>query len=288
VSGRLVDIGDTALNVVERGDSADPAVFLLHGGPGLDHHEFADYLDPLAERYRMLFVDERGQGRSGPAAPETWTLEHMAADVGALARALGLERYAVLGHSFGAFVALQHAVDEPDPARATIVSAGVPSTRFLSGVDEALAEFEPAGMGARIADAWTREADAETHDDVASLWHDQLPFHFADPLDPRIADYEERTAGAAYSPHVLSHFAAIDYGMIELEARLGDARGPMLVIAGRHDRACPVIAAEAIAAGVPGAELTVLENSAHMGFVEETDAYLAAVTSFLDRWRGAG
>jgi proline iminopeptidase len=58
----------------------------------------------------------------------------------------------------------------------------------------------------------------------------------------------------------------------------------MLVLVGRHERTCPVAASEAIAAGVAGAELVVLEHSAHMGFVEEPEAYVAAVRSFLDRW----
>jgi pimeloyl-ACP methyl ester carboxylesterase len=281
---RLVDIGDTALSVVERGSG--PAVIVLHGGPGLDHHEFGDYLDPLAESYRLILVDQRSQGLSPPSDPATWTLEQMAADVGALARSLDLGRHAVLGHSFGAFVALQHAVDEPDPERATIVSDGVPSTRFLSGVEEALAHFEPAELREQVADAWARESEARTPEDVASLLEDQLPFHFADPRDPRLAEYAERSAGGVGSADVLRHFEAIDYGMIEVEDRLDRVEGPMLVLVGRHERTCPVAASEAIAAGVPDAELVVLEHSAHMGFVEEPEAYVAAVRLFLDRWAG--
>ncbi|MCW3063052.1 MAG: hypothetical protein JWN32_224 [Solirubrobacterales bacterium] len=280
--GRLIDIGDTALHVVERGEG--PPVIVLHGGPGLDHHEFADYLDPLADGYRLLLVDQRGQGRSGPSAESTWTLEQMAADVGALGRALGLGRHAVLGHSFGAFVALQHAVDAPDAGRATIVSDGVPSTRFLAHVDQALADFEPVELRDQVASAWARESEAHSAVEVESLLRDQLPFYFADPRDERIAEYEERAADAAYSPDVLRHFEAIDYGMIEVEDRLDRVAGPMLVLVGRHERTCPVAASEAIAAGVAGAELVVLEHSAHMGFVEEPEAYVAAVRSFLDRW----
>jgi pimeloyl-ACP methyl ester carboxylesterase len=278
--GRLVEVDDTALYVVERGDG--PAILALHGGPGLDHREFGDYLDPLTDRYRLVLVDQRGQGRSQRSDPSTWTLECFAADVTALAAALSLDRHAVLGHSFGAFVALQQAVDQPDAARATIVSGGVASTRFLRGVDEALEAFEPVDLRAQVAEAWAREAEVGTPADFATLWRDQLPFHFADPLDPRIADYEVRSAGAAYAPDVLRHFEAIDYGPIEVEDRLGDVAGPMLVIAGRHERTCPLAAAEAIAAGVPGAELVVLEHSAHMGFVEEPEAYVGAVRTFLD------
>jgi proline iminopeptidase len=69
-----------------------------------------------------------------------------AADVSALAAVLGEKCYAVLGHTFGAFVALQHAVDAPGAAVATIVFSGVPSGRRLELVDQNLAAFEPAGL----------------------------------------------------------------------------------------------------------------------------------------------
>jgi proline iminopeptidase len=62
---------------------------------------------------------------------------------------------------------------------------------------------------------------------------------------------------------------------------------PVLVLAGRHDRTCPVPAAEAMAAGLPDAELVVFEHSGHMTFVEENDAYVGAVRDFLER-RAAG
>ena len=125
--GRQVDLPDTSLHVVEVGTDDGYPLVVLHGGPGLDHHEFGDYLDPLASRgYRLVLVDQRSQGRSAPSPESTWTLEKMADDVVFLARALGLERYAVLGHSYGAFVALQNAVDFPGMAAQTIVSSEVP------------------------------------------------------------------------------------------------------------------------------------------------------------------
>jgi proline iminopeptidase len=169
----LVDVGDTRLHVAERG-AGDVALIALHGGPGLDHTMFGSWLDPLAEDgIRLLLVDERAQGRSDPAPPETWTLEHHARDVDALASALGLERYVVLGHSFGAFVALQHAVDFSGRPSGTIVSSGVPSERFLAHVGEQLAAFEPVELREQVQSSWAREAEARTPEDVAALLADQ-------------------------------------------------------------------------------------------------------------------
>jgi proline iminopeptidase len=278
----LVDVGDTRLHVTERGTGA-LALFVLHGGPGLDHTMFGSYLDALGDRCRLLLVDERATGRSDPAPPETWGLAHHAADVEAMAGALGLERYAVLGHSYGAFIALQHAVDFPGGPAATIVSSGVPDARFLVHVQDELDAFEPIELREQVQASWANEAHARTQEDVAAIASEQLPFHFADPRDPRIDDVRAAMTDAVYGPDVLRAAAVEDYGAIAVEDRLGQVSHPVLVLAGRHDRTCSVAAAEAIAAGLPDAELVVFEHSGHMTFVEENDAYVAAVRDFLER-----
>jgi proline iminopeptidase len=51
---------------------------------------------------------------------------------------------------------------------------------------------------------------------------DQMPFYFADPRDPRSAEYHARVAGTVYAPRVLRHFAQQEYGGIEVENRLSN------------------------------------------------------------------
>lgn len=284
--GRLVPVGDTSLYVVERGEPDAVPLVCLHGGPGLDSSMFGSWLDPLTEdgTYRLLLVDQRAQGRSArDTPPETWTLEQMAADVSALAAVLGEERYAVLGHSFGCFVALQHAVDAPGAAVATIASSGVPSARYLDAVREHLVSFEPEDLRAMVTSSWDREATASTEQECLEILRDQMPFHFADPRDPRIETFRERLGDGVYSPEVLRHFATAEYGGIEVEDRLASVSQPLLALAGRHDRTCVPAAAEAIAQRARAGELVVFEESGHMTYVEENERYLAVVRDFLDR-----
>ena len=284
--GRLVRIDDCSLWVVERGPIDGFPMFVVHGGPGLDHHEFADYLDPLTDDgIRLMFMDIRANGRSDRTPPHTWTLERHAQDIIMLALNLGVRRYAVLGHSYGAFVALQNAVDYPGQAFATIVSGGIPSVRFLDGAGAALEAFEPAELRDQVRASWEREATVQTQEDVASLMHDQWPFHFADPHDPRIGDYEARTADTVFAPDVLRQLATANDGGIDLEDRLHEVSQPVLVLAGRHDRVCPVAAAERMAELLPNEELHIFEDSAHMMFVEQAEEYLGVVRAFLGRLR---
>lgn len=282
-SSGYVDVGDTRLWVIQRGPETGPPVLLLHGGPGLDHHVFGDYLDPLADKYRLVLVDQRSQGRSYPTPPETWTLDQLARDVDAIAAILELDRYAVLGHSYGAYVALQHAVDNPGAAAATILSSGVPSARYMAVTTESLAKFEPVELREQVQQSWAREADAQSAQDFAYLMRDQLPFHFADPQDPRVAEYGRHTARTVYSPDVLRYAARGQYGAIEVESQLSRVTQPVLVLAGRHDRAGATEAAEVMARKIAKAELVIFEQSGRMTFVEEQQPYLDAVRSFLDK-----
>ena len=280
--GRLVPIDDTALWVVERGPDGGVPLLVLHGGPGFDHHEFADYLDPLTERgIRLLLVDLRACGRSERPPQSTWTLERHAQDVVMLAEAMGLQRWAVLGHSYGAFVALQQAVDYPDMAAAVIVSSGVASMHYLDQVEEHLEALEPAELRERIAASWARETEVSTADEFEDLMRDQWPFHFALTGDSRIEEYRLRAKGMVYSPDVLRHFASAGYGGIEVEDRLDEVTAPTLVLAGRHDRTCVPEASEAIARGVADSQLLVFEASGHMTFVEEPEVFIEAVSRFL-------
>jgi proline iminopeptidase len=279
--GHHVDIGDTRLYVVERGQGYP--LFLVHGGPGLDHHMFGDYLDPLTDQFRLILVDLRANGLSDSCPTETWTLQLMAKDLTLLADALGLEKYALLGHSYGAFVVLQNAVDFPGASSQTIVSSGLPSAKYLEAVWKNLEKFEPVILREQVTKSWEREKVVQTREEVDQLLHDQLPFQFGNPLDPRIAEFEKRTAGGVNSSEVLRFFANADYGGIEVEDRLSKVTQPVLVLAGRGDRTCVVEGAEAMARGLRLAELVVFENSGHMTYVEENNKYISVVRDFLNR-----
>src|ERR671937_2033018 len=122
------------LNVEELG--AGFPVIVLHGGPGMDHSTFRPYLDPLGDDFRLLYVDERGQGRSERVDPATLSIEVFARDVDQLAEALDLGSFALLGHSFGAIITTYHAT-ELGTAAAYVISGGGDSSEALDADVEA-------------------------------------------------------------------------------------------------------------------------------------------------------
>jgi proline iminopeptidase len=257
-------------------------LLLLHGGPGLDHVQLRPWLDPLAERFRLIYVDQRAHGRSDPADPETWTLDRMARDLDPLAEALGLGGgFAILGHSLGAFVALQHAVDR-GTATHYVLSGCVPSSRWLNGIERELRRYDPPDLRARIAASWDRETEVDTVEGFRQLLRDQLPFHFSSPGGEGYEITLDNIEAMRLGPEVLRHFAAGDHGAVEVEDRLGAVEAPVLVVAGDHDRVAAPEGAYAIVAGVPRGEYVVLRDAGHMMFAERPAAFRRAVTGFFD------
>ncbi len=274
-SSRLVELEDgVSINIVEVG-SGHPLI-LLHGGPGLDHHELHPWLDPLSGAgFRLIYVDMRGQGASERVDPSSLTIQVFAQDVDRLARALDLEQFSLYGHSFGAIVALSHALERGTASHYVISSGAASSEALMSDVEHEIARFEPAAMREQIKRSWDAEPTAKTVADVREIMESQMPFHFWEMGDAYRAFTEKDET--VYSPEVLAHFASQGYGGFEWVDHLRWISKPMLVITGRYDRTCTVARSEEIHDEVAGSQLVIIEKAAHMTHVEQPKAVMDAI-----------
>jgi proline iminopeptidase len=274
-AGRLVSLDDGGeLFIVEHG-SGYPVV-LLHGGPGLDHHELRPWLDPLGDMgLRLIYVDERGQGQSPRVDPATLSVRGFAQDIDRLANALDLGEYAVLGHSFGAIIALSHALERGSASHYVISAGAASSEALMADVEREIERFEPAAMREQIRRSWAEEARLQTVEQARANMAAQMPFHFWEMGDAysRFMQSDE----TVYAPDVLAHVAAQGYGDVEWLDHLRWIRKPMLVIVGRFDRTCTLARSEEIHREVEGSDLVVIEKAGHMAHIEQPKAYMDAV-----------
>jgi proline iminopeptidase len=270
-----VELADGGSLFVQELGSGFP-LLVLHGGPGMDHTMFRPYLDPLADDFGVLYVDLRGQGRSERVDPATLTLEVFAHDVDLLAEALGLDEYAVLGHSFGAIVTTWHAINLGTATAYVISGGGDSSEKLLADVEASLEAMGEAGVP--IAASWEQEQTVETEEEFRELLRVQMPFHFAGDPPPRFGD---ETIG---TPDVLRHFANVGYGDFDFTPDLGRVRMPTLLVVGEQDRTTTTRAARVLHEGIGGSELVVIPGVGHMSLVEAQGEYLDAVRGFLRRF----
>jgi proline iminopeptidase len=248
-------------------------VILLHGGPGLDHTHMSPWLDGLGDEFRLLYIDERGQGRSDRVDPKMLTLDSFSEDVDLLAQAMGLERYALLGHSFGAIIATRHAIERGTAAAYVISGGGDSSDNVMADVQ---ASLEAMGEAAEaITESWRQEKTVQTEEELRQLTRAQMPFHFEGAVPDGFG------AEMVGSPDVLRYFARAGYGDFDYAPDLHRVSKPTLVIVGEHDRTTTARASRVLHEGIPGSELVVVPGAGHMSFVESPETYLGAVRTFL-------
>jgi proline iminopeptidase len=107
----LVQINGTDLFYLESGRGVPCLV--MHGGLGVDHTQFREWLDPLGDVLLLIYYDHRSNGRSGRPPIETLTFAQLVADADGLRAHLGHQQIAVIGHSYGGCVALLYARQYP-------------------------------------------------------------------------------------------------------------------------------------------------------------------------------
>ena len=172
------DVVGAALAPTDERMVAKPTLLLLHGGPGFDHSSFRPYFDRFADTHQVVYLDQRGQGRSdGHDDPAGWTFDVWADDVVRLCDALGIEAPVVLGNSFGGFVAMHYAARHPDHASKLVLS----STQARRHVDVTAARFEALG-GPEARDCYLRVFDGEpTPEDGAEYFERCIPLYSRTP-----------------------------------------------------------------------------------------------------------
>ena len=249
-----------------------PPCVVLHGGLGVDHHYLRPGLDRLGDRLELVYVDHRGHGQSG-RPPEPPTVAQLADDAAALAAHLGQERVLVMGHSWGGSVAQELALRHPHRVAGLVLVA---ATAGELGTDESLLDDMGAPLPVEV-DILTRvppASDEELEATVRALGPYYL--HNGDAAAAGVFAHCRFDAGAMVrSMHVLAAWTAAD--------RLEDISVPALLVGGRHDVFCPPEQLARMARRLPRAEVVVLEESAHLPWLDEPDRFFPVVEEWLDR-----
>ena len=268
----VAHLNGTDLFYVEVGEGLPCLV--MHGGLGFDHTCLHPWLDPLGDAIHLIYYDHRGNGRSGRPPSETITFEQLCADADALRDYLGFEEVAVLGYSFGGFVALEYALRYPEHLSHLILLDTAPTLDYAEEI-----EANARHKGATQEQLEALDASAEDEAESWRLWKliESLYFHTFD------ADLAERVMGKT----IVSNYAG-DAGDAILEGwnltpRLGEISAPTLILVGKDDFICPPSQAKVMYKGIPNSELVVFENSGHFTHVEEPAAFFDAIRGWLRR-----
>ncbi len=280
-----------------------PAVF-LHGGPGggcsTDNRRLFD-----PERYDVLLFDQRGCGRSRPrlslVANTTW---HLIEDIERLRRFVGVERWLVLGGSWGSTLALAYAQTHP-----TRVSALILRGIFTGRASEIRWFYQDGGASALFPDEWQRLVSIvpeDRHGDVIhayrelltsperavrlvaakawTRWERNLLTLLPNEINAmRILDEDDELALAEIEAHYFAHdcFMEEDH-LLRNAARLEGI--PNLILQGRYDVITPARTAWELHQAWRGSNLLIISNAGHGAGDPAMVHYLVSATDEFSDW----
>lgn len=254
-----------------------PALVILHGGPGVgDCRDQVRDFGPLTDEFRLLFYDARGSGRSEEQPP--YTHEQWVADVNELTRQLGIETFALLGHSYGGIVAQEYVVADASRVRRLILVDTSPSTvENAESIRRALEADLPG-----IEEGWLRklfEGRVDSNEEMRGMWEALLPLYFEGPFDPALPKQIADDTYFHYATH--NHAFSVNNPNYDVRDRLPQVDVPTLVICGGNDWITPLAKSEEIVSLIPDSRLEVFANSGHMPMIEEGERFIEVLRGFL-------
>jgi proline iminopeptidase len=272
-------------------------LMIVHGGPGVAHDYLMPYLLPLARSNQLIFIDERGSGRSEKLEdPAQYTVENMVEDVESVRQALHLGKISLMGHSFGGVLAQAYAFKYQQNLTHLVLGGTFYSTTEMNKVlaeekrsmpPEALAKLEAlekAGLFGKGKD-WEKGRYPEDYAKLA--WGDgYFPFLYQRRPD---ANYDPAAGNTGVSWDLYREMwgsngeFVIDGNLksVEYLDKLSGIHVPTLVICGDHDESNPSLS-RTMHEKIAGSKLVILPQSGHMAFVDQPNMYIKAVTEFLE------
>lgn len=280
-----------------------PALF-LHGGPGSGcTANQRRFFDPAL--YNVVLFDQRGAGRSRPLASDADadlagnTTQHLIADIEALRRLRGVERWTILGVSWGCTLALAYAQAHPERVDALVLGFVTTTSRrevrwitedmgrvFPQQWDRFIAAIPPTLRHLAPVEAYARmlaDPDPAVRDRAAVEWcawedaHVSLtPGHAP---SPRYADPAFRLRFARLVTHYWRHAAFLeDDQLIRDAARLNGIPG--VLIHGRFDVSAPLVTAWRLSQAWKSSRLEILDDAGHGGGTRFEPEVIAALNGF--------
>lgn len=297
---RMLDVRDGHWLYVEEVGRPDgiPALF-LHGGPGSgSQHTHRRLFDP--SRFHALLFDQRGAGRSHPyLSLGANTTQHLVADIEAIRTHFGIERWLVVGGSWGSTLAVAYAQAFPERVTALVLRAIFLGTRhevewaFVDGPKlfrpDLFADFTGFLPEAERADplaAYLRrlaDPDPAVRATAAQTWaaYERALSELA-PSQTRLSAPFGRSERLPPTPIVEGHYIRNDF-FLEPGQLLRDAHRlkeiPGVIVQGRYDLLCPPKAAYALSAAWGNCRLEIIDKAGHA--ITETgvmEALTAAVS----------
>ena len=264
-------------------------IVVVHGGPDFDHRYLVPEMDRLAESFRLVYYDQRGRGRSfSGTRPPGVTMATEVDDLDRVRQWSGAASIVVLGHSWGALLAMEYAIRHPGRVSHLILMNPAPASRVdaLAFRDE-LARRRTTEQTERMEQL---RADPRFAAGDIGIEAEYYRLHYGTTLrDPERLDAVVRRLRSAFTAEGILAAREVEDGLYEdswsrdgydLLPALRRIDIPTLVIRGEDDFVPPAVV-QHIAEAIHGARVVELSGCGHFAYIEQPDRSFGAITEFL-------
>ncbi len=274
------------------GPGSAPPVIFIHGGPGGTHIGFGGMLS-LDDQRPVILYDQLDSGLSDhPEDPANWKVERFVAELEAIREDLGVERWHIVGHSWGSALALEYAAAYPQHTASAVLAGTFLSTRqWIAGTNLLIDEL-PRETAATIRACEGAAPPGPTICEAATRAFYAAYNGRADRPDPspEMRAYMARYGGRGFNAKVYnamwgpSEFRSTgtlaDYDATPLLAKVDGSR--VLFVVGQYDEA-RIDTVQAYAARTRGAELAVIPGGSHAFMSERPEVAEAVLRDWMAR-----
>ena len=260
---------------------------ILHGGPGLDHSYFLPQMEKLADTYELIFFDQRGCGKSSARLDSAaMTLDALVEDIDRVRDAYNLNTMNLMGHSWGALLAMFYAIKHGDRLNSLILVNSTPPTSELRSAAFKIIEQRTSREDSLAQAALVRTPEFKRRDPAAMQKYFRLLFR-GTFRNHSMADELTLTFGPDYGARSrLMQYLAKDPQLqsYDLLGRLATITCPVLIVGSDFDLSPPG-ANEAIHSHIEGSRYVLMKNCGHFPFIEAPAQFFPLIRDFLGRSR---
>jgi proline iminopeptidase len=260
-------------------------VIYLHGGPGQGSQSFARFAGPhLEANHRMVYLDQRGAGRSERPWNNAYSIDLLVDDLEQLRRAWGVPRIAVIGHSFGTVLAMEYGARYPSHVSQMVLAASVPDIQAAWDVQCArLERTDPAAFARAMASqrpGRSARCNMTGAYEGAEAGAKMTSFMFPNPETAQLLSAADAEGGLRNTGVVGD--AIFSQGFLTYRfTRAADLRAPVLVITGTRDLQAVPEPQRALVQAVRNGRMLEYEGAGHFMWVEQPERFARDVSAFL-------
>lgn len=268
----FIKINDYQLYVDLIGEG-EPIAF-LHGGPGSEHRFFLPHMVPLSKKFKLVFYDQRGCGKSDLSENDQYSMKNEVENLEALRIQLGFEKMNLFGESWGSILALLYATTYPERVNKILLTAAIGVTskgleRFSKELEKRLTEDDKIKLSKWEENVKIGEASIE---DLLQILDPYYVF------SQETLNRKEKNTFSGEVNKAIGTDIKNNYDVTENLHKISNI--PILVAQGSHDILTPSIIKELFSEHIPHLQLVEIEECGHWTVVEQPEKMCNVALSF--------